>query len=302
VTLVINGTRTDLTINHLPVMAYLSLGQYTAASTETSTVDDLRMSRLGRLTRYGYFDVDDTTDKVDHSWEVSGYTNGNQYLNGPEYGYLDYCRPHSCVVLAQWQQFIGSGNAWTPQPNSAQLLTSLRDAIGGNLDKVLAMYMVDEPYDKGITGSQLQAAADQLHSFFPGQQIMLTLSGPTVAAPYATIPSGVDWVGFDWYCQSSATLAATLRTLDGKLPTPYQQLVLFPESAPNICGSNDAGVAARQAVYTNIAATNPKVGYLMNFGWWLGTADTGAADNPLVDLPQTAAAQRGIGGAVTGTP
>jgi hypothetical protein len=304
-TLVIDGARFDLPITGaLPGTAYLSLGQSTASTSVVSTVDDLRMSKLGGLTGYGYFDVDDPTDNVNHAGEVAGFTNDNQFLTGADTGYLDYCRPHSCGVLSQWQQFTTDAQKhMIPTPNSEQLVAALKATIGDNLDKVSTLYMVDEPYNEGnaITPVQLQAAADQLRRYFPRQQIMLTLSGPTAAQ--GVIPTGVDLVGFDWYCQPQALLATTLKAMAGNLPTPYQQLFLVPEAAPGLCDATttDADIAKRQAMYKALADSDVRVTYLMNFGWWLGLNDLGSDDHPFVDLPETAARQQALGAAIIGT-
>jgi hypothetical protein len=102
-------------------------------------------------------------------------------------------------------------------------------------------------------------------------------------------------VGFDWYCLGSPTLSTTLNTLQSRL-TAYQHLYLIPESATGQCGgSTYASIAARQSVYLQLAASNPRVVALLNFGWWLGGA---GETNPFVNLRQTAQAQKNIGNSI----
>jgi hypothetical protein len=260
------------------------------------------VSALGGLGYYGYFDVMDPNDDVDHSAAVVGYTNLNLYLeDASPHAYLDYCRPHSCMFNIQWQQFAidPTHTHLVLRPDSAANVAAMRADVGANLDKVGFIYLIDEPYgdwdERRVSAADLQTATDQVRQTFPGMPLMLTLDGPSVGvANPPAIPGQIDLVGFDWYCSSSDLLAATLRSLQARL-TPYQRMYLIPESSPIFCPPSDASIAARQSIYRQLAAANPRVVYLMNFGWWLG----GIGDpQPFTNLPATSRTQQLIGDSI----
>jgi hypothetical protein len=303
--IVVNGVRFDVVLtSDLPATAYLTLGAHSTVNTQVTTFDDLRVTKIGALSYYGYFDTMDPGDHLDHLSTVTGYTNMNQFLDSPATGYLDYCRPRSCMLLLQWQQFKAdpsNSSRWIPRSDSAAQIDALKATVGSNLDKVGVVYMVDEPYTTGkiIQASDVQAAADQLVSFFPGIPIALTLDATSMPLATSVVPTSVDWVGFDEYCVSQATLTSTLNKLQSKLRSAYQQLYLAPESGPSQCAdATDASIATKQDAYVAIANANPRVVYLMNFGWWRTVVPPD--NDPIGTLPKTAARQSAIGRSVTG--
>jgi hypothetical protein len=304
--LVVNGTQFNVTTTaDLPRTAYLSLGAYPTNANTVSTVDDLRVSMLAGLGYYGYFGsahADAPNDGADHTPEVVPYTNMNEYLSGPESGYLDRCRPQSCAIYSGWAQFDPNSSPFRLNPDAAAQLAALKAVVGSNLDKVGAIYLLDEPYGVGrdVSYDDLNTAVAQVRAAFPGRIVMMTMDGPSVIADHRRIPTGIDWVGFDWYCQGHDQIASTLATLESRLESPYQRTYLVPESATGVCpGSSDASIADAQSSYMNIAAGDPRVTYLMNFGWWFSPA-YGGDMNPLADLPRTAQVQRGIGESIVG--
>ncbi|WP_027341620.1 hypothetical protein [Hamadaea tsunoensis] len=300
----VNGTSFAVTLTaDIPVNPYLYLGAYISSSSTVSTFDSLRVSRLGGVNYYGYFDVLDPTDHVDHSPAVSAYSNQHVYLDGPGTGFLDYCRPQSCSVMTQWQVFApDNAGVWhlrTPSDVTNQL-GLLSGDVGSNLDKVGTVYVIDEPYNKGLARTDLQQGVTAVRAAFPGKPLSLTLFGrdASTGLPSQLPVSGVERVGFDFYCATQTDLTATLNWLKTNLPSASQQVILFPEASPLWCpGATDASTAARQQVYLNVAATDVRVSTLWNFGWWLGGA--GETD-PFVHLPQSAAAQTATGKSVIG--
>jgi hypothetical protein len=130
---------------------------------------------------------------------------------------------------------------------------------------------------------------------------MMIEAGPEIT-PSLVIPSGVDWVGFDWYCQPFSTVQQTLGTLEDLTARTGQGLFLLPEDAPlsaceGVSGhETDADIAALQWDYCNLAVANPRVIGLMNFGFWVSPAwqngGAGAASLPLtVDSNERVAAR-----------
>jgi hypothetical protein len=240
---------------------------------------------LGGLDYYGYFDImdpDPGNNSVNHSAEVAPWTNMNNFigqdLTQQAYsGFLDYCLPASCVLDVSRQVFTGTG----PNPDAPAALAALAARIGSNMDKISAIYMLDEPYLTpwhGLNAQQVQTEADQVRAAFPGKMIAYTtdvatrqVNGATVWDLTSPVPAGVDLVGFDHYCQGRATVQQELAALQAVLASPDQHLVLFPESLTTDLGcSSDAITAANNADYRAIAAENPRVVYLNNFRW-LGT-------------------------------
>jgi hypothetical protein len=304
VDVVVNGTTLTATSTaDLPRTAYLAVGAYPTDQRTVSTVDDLRVSMLGGLGHYGYFGFahpEAPNNGVDHAPEVAGFTNLNQYLNDPALGFLDRCRPQSCAVYAGWAQFNDTAVPFRLWPDAVDRLEALKHRIGANLDKVGVIYLLDEPYGEGheVSDADLERAVQQVRAVFPDKVIMLTLDVPSLRRGPHRIPTGIDWVGFDWYCQGSDEVLRTLRSLESQL-APNQRTFLMPESTARLCGSTDGGIAAAQSAYLDIAAGDPRVVALMNFGWWL-PPKYGGDMNPLVNLPVTAQTQRGIGESITG--
>ncbi len=203
------------------------------------------------------------------------------------------------------QRGAGGGPALTPvtlKPDAIAQLAALKATVGSNLDKVGAIYLLDEPYGVGrdVSYDDLNTAVSQVRAAFPGKIVMMTLDGPSVVNSRRRIPAGIDWVGFDWYCHGHAALASTLTTLESRLESPYQRTYLMPESASLTCqGTTDGGIAAAQQTYVDIAAADPRVTCLLNFVWWFSASYGGDMD-PLVDLPLTAQTQRTPGERIVG--
>jgi hypothetical protein len=262
-------------------------------------VDNLRVTPLGGLGYYGHFGSahpESPNDGADHTHELVEFTNLNQYLSDPGTGFLDRCRPRSCVVYAGWQQFDGRNL----RTDAVVQLEILKRTIGSNMDKVAAIYLVDEPYGRGISAEDLATAVGQVKAVFSGMMQILTLDGPSVVANPLPVPAGIDWVGFDWYCVGRDRLVSTLGTLEARLDR-YQRTFLMPEAAVlNECpGWDDRRIAAEQYVYAGIAAAQPRIALLLSFGWWFAPRYGGNMD-PMNTLPLTVAAQRRIGGSVVG--
>ncbi|MFG2820464.1 hypothetical protein ACGFX4_13640 [Kitasatospora sp. NPDC048365] len=296
-TVTVNGTSFQVqTSSQLPRDGYLYLGSHTSGG-NVGTVEDLRVSMLGGLDYFGYYDIMDPEQSIDHSSEVAAWTNMNEYgAQDPSKGFLDYCAPAACVIdtapaLSDKEEGLN--------PNGLARLQALHDSVGSNLDKVSVIYLIDEPYTNltewkdhpALSAQQVQQMVDWVRAVFPGKLVQLTLDQPSVYQPTAVIPTGVDLVGFDHYCQGRAVIRTELTQLESKLTSPGQHVVLFPESLVNGlwgCGAaTDATLAAANAEYRAIAAADPRVVYLEGFRW-LGP------EHP-TSLPLTVRAQQAIG-------
>ena len=214
-------------------------------------------------------------------------------VDGYKPGVLTGCAPASCVVYTGNEFFTcnSSGDDCLLYPDYAARWRKLAAAVRKHLTGIAAFYLLDEPQWRGATPAELTTSADLIKKTFPTKQIMMIEAGPQVT-PSLVIPSGVDWVGFDWYCQPFSTIQSTLGTLESLTASTGQGLFLMPEDAPlSQCAGltgheTDADIAALQWDYYNLAVASPRVIGLLNFGFWTAPAwlNGGAG---AVSLPQT---------------
>jgi hypothetical protein len=256
------------------------------------------------LRYYGYYAARLTGDS--HLPEVAGRSNLNWVNISDVDGYassvLNGCATGSCVVYTgnEFYSCDSSGNNCALYPNYAARWQNLATAVGPYLDKITAFYLLDEPQWHGATPASIQTAAQLIKSTFPGKKVMMIEAGPKVTSALV-IPSAVDWVGFDWYCQPFTTIQQKLSTLESVTASSGQGLFLVPEDAPQAnCASvaghqTDADIAAIQRQYYNLAVQNPRVIGLLNFGFWTSpawTSGSGSASLPLtVDSNERIAAR-----------
>ncbi|MBV9854774.1 MAG: hypothetical protein JOY82_09650 [Streptosporangiaceae bacterium] len=298
----------------LPASSSLFMGAYLGNGNEVSTLSDLSVSAVDRtgltlpassgLRYYGYYAARLTGDS--HLPEVAGRSNLNWVNISDVDGYvpdvLGGCAPGSCVVNTGNEFFScdSSGNHCSLYPNYQARWANLAAAVRPYLNKIAAFYILDEPQWRGATPAEIQTSAELIKSTFPGKKVMMIEAGPEVTSSLV-IPSAVDWVGFDWYCQPFAAVEQKLGTLESLTATSGQGLFLVPEDAPlSACAGvsghqTDADIAALQWQYFGLAENNPRVIGLMNFGFWTSpawTSGSGAASLPLtVDANERVAAR-----------
>jgi hypothetical protein len=312
--LVVNGVSATVTTSAaLPASSTLHMGAYLGTSTEVSTLSDLSVSAVNAtgltlpassgLRYYGYYAARLAGDS--HLAEVAGRSNLNWVNISDVDGYastvLNGCASGSCVVNTgnEFYSCNSSGDDCALYPNYAARWQNLANAVRPYLDKVAAFYIQDEPQWHGATPASIQTAAQLIKSTFPDKKVMMIEAGPEVTSSLV-IPSAVDWVGFDWYCQPFTTIQQKLSTLES-VTASGQGLFLVPEDAPQAnCASvaghkTDADIAAIQQQYYNLAVSNPRVIGLMNFGFWTSpawTSGSGSASLPLtVDANERVAAR-----------
>ena len=311
----VNGvTATVTTSAALPASSSLFMGAYLSNNTEVSTLSGLSVSRVdltgltlpasSGLRYYGYYAARLAGDS--HLPEVAGRSNLNWVnisdVNGYVPDVLNGCVPGSCVVYTGNEFFTcdSSGNKCALYPDYQARWDKLAAAVQPYLDKIAAFYVLDEPQWRGATPAAIQTSAQLIKSTFPGKKVMMIEAGPAITSSLV-IPSAVDWVGFDWYCQPFSTVQQTLSTLESRTASSGQGLFLVPEDAPlSACTSipgheTDADIAALQWQYFDLAVQNPRVIGLMNFGFWTSpawTGGSGAASLPLtVDANERVAAR-----------
>lgn len=105
-----------------------------------------------------------------------------------------------------------------------------RHVLNGSF--VAAIYLADEPTWNGLRPTEFARAANLMQKSVPGIPTMIVEASPVVGA--LTLPSSIDWVGFDHYGildpSSDPAFRAELAVLKSKLTRPEQRIVLVPET------------------------------------------------------------------------
>jgi hypothetical protein len=310
----VNGvTTTVTTADAITPNSWLFTGAYLSSASEVSTVSDLSTSAVNAsslalnassgLRYYGYYAA--RLSDTSHLAEVAGRSNLN-WVNISDYdGYvpdvLSGCAADGCVVNTGNEFFScdANGDNCALYGDYTARWQNLVSEVQPYLDKIAAFYILDEPQWHGATPAAIQTAAEAIKNTFPDKKVMMVEAGPEITSSLV-IPSAVDWVGFDWYCQPFSTIQQKLTTLES-ITSPNQGLFLLPEDAPlaecaGLSGhETDADIAASQWDYFDLAQANPRVIGLMDFGFWTSppwTSGTGAASLPLtVDANERVAAR-----------
>jgi hypothetical protein len=313
-TVTVNGVSEAVTTTlGMPSSSWLFMGAYLSSASEVSTVSDLSalavntsglaLDASSNLRYYGYYAARLSGDS--HLQEVSGRSNLNWVnISDPDDydpSVLTGCAADGCVVNTgnEFFQCDAQGNNCALYGNYVDRWNILAAEVKPYLNDIAAFYILDEPQWHGATPAAIQTAAQQIKATFPDKKVMMVEAGPEITSSLV-IPSAVDWVGFDWYCQPFSTIQQKLATLES-ITSSSQSLFLLPENAPlSECAGlsgheTDADIAALQWQYFDLAQANPRVIGLMNFGFWTApawTSGSGAASLPLtVDADERVAAR-----------
>jgi hypothetical protein len=263
------------------------------------------LAEAAGLRHFGYFAARITASGGNHLDEVRNRSNLNwvQISDPDRYApeVLDDCKPRGCLISTGHEFFRGCDSVHSPtcelHPDYKARWARLADAVRSRIGKVAAFYLMDEPQWRGATPAELHTAATTIRATYPEIPVMMVEAGPQVT-PSLKVPTSVNWVGFDWYCQPFADVERTLATLTSRV-TPSQSLFLVPEAAPlQACGgapghATDAEIAALQYDYLELAQSNPRVIGLLAFGFWTSGHGSG-------QLPQTVAAHQDIYNRIAG--
>ncbi|HEY1644060.1 MAG TPA: hypothetical protein VGG35_25575 [Streptosporangiaceae bacterium] len=310
INLSVNGTTTTLTAPAvLPASSTLFMGADLAASTQVSTLSHLEVSRVNMAGRslpatsglryYGYYAAR-LGGGPSHLAEVAGRSNLNWVNVSDASGYpsagtvLSGCAPGSCVVNTGFEFFsCPSGGTCHLYPDYAARWQAEATAVKPYLSKIAAFYILDEPQWNGATPAEIDTSAKLIKQTFPGIKVMMIEPGPKVTSSLV-IPTSVDWVGFDWYCQPFTTIKQKLATMLSLVPASSpQRFFLMPEDAPvpacaGVAGhTTDGNIAAIQRASLALAEQNPRVIGLLNFGFWTSAAWTAKGGTGASELPQT---------------
>ncbi|BCJ26284.1 hypothetical protein [Actinocatenispora sera] len=268
----------------VPDRTWLFLGRYGSNETDVSTVDDLAAGAVdstalrrpaGSHLRYtGYFAARQTRDGGNHLDEVAGRSNLDFVTISDADKYrpeeLQRCAPKSCVVYTGNEFFQCSSTACPLYPNAADRWATLAEQVRPYLDRIAAFSVLDEPYWRHASYDDVATSANLVKKTYPDIPVLLNEAGPAVTDTFR-VPDQVDWVAFDWYCQSPTRIDATLDTLERQVPDRAgRELFLFAEATPICAGQTDQSVAAGLDQYRRIAEAHPRVAGLLLFGPWTG--------------------------------
>jgi hypothetical protein len=287
--LTVDGTTTLVTLPaEVPDRTWLFLGRYASNTTDVSTVDDLAAGSVdssalrrpaGSHLRYvGYFAARQTVAGGDHLAEVAGRSNLNVVTISDPDRYrpevLAGCAPASCVVYTGNEFFQCTTTSCPLYPNAAQRWATLADQVRPYLDRIAAFAVLDEPFWRHASYTDVTTSATLIKDTYPDTPVMLNEAGPAVTNAFH-VPDQVDWVSFDWYCQPATRIDATLSTLERQVPDRAgRNLFLFAEVTPICTGQTDQSLAAGLDQYRRTAEAHPRVAGIVLFGPWTGVGTT----------------------------
>lgn len=259
---------------------------------EVQPDDTGAVTEPSHLRYFGYYFVESEA-YGSHLHEVADYTN-IQWVQGLEG--LRKCAAFGteCVLELRWQFFSsGTGEDNKPvsvlRPDYEAQWRRLADAITPDIESVAAFYMLDEPYWRGAGKADLDTAIETVKGDFPDKPVMVVFARPSLT-DQLQVPAGADWVGFDLYGHINE-VARHMRLLKRQLH-PHQRLFLVPQTFLNESAPTDEALAKLNEEYCALAASEPLVIGLLNFGLFSGAQPE--------DIPETIQTQREIGERITG--
>ena len=197
------------------------------------------------------------------------------------------------IVDLHWELFDYATH--TVRADLSARLDAIAAAAAPVLPRIRAFYLVDEPYVAGhaIPRGELEAAIAAVEARFPGVPTYITFAhhcfdpvstdvACVVPSSQRGIPSGLDWVGFDWYNDSNdlsvaaghvpahiATGVARIAAL-----APLARIIVVPETYTDATRLESTVVSTLHD-YFALAAGDPSV-FGVDFFLW---ADAPAPEN-----------------------
>ncbi|MFV0267184.1 MAG: hypothetical protein ACK5HT_08610 [Draconibacterium sp.] len=295
-TATINGTVLTATLDEqVPANAYAYLGAYiTPNSGDVSWFDNLVINTQNhteesRIKHYGYYWASSAAFG-EHLSEVEDYTNFNFIAT------VSASTPNTKthVLQARWQFWADtSGNL---RPEWLTRWNNLLADINQNIDKIKALYVVDEPFwAVNVSLSDYNMVLNQIKSDLPDLPIIVVFAYPTVEdlqdTRIANATDSLDWVGADKYVgvnDFSEVVSMNNILMNDR---PDNDVFLIPQTHINQNqASTDAEVAEINWMFYNEALRNNRVIGLWNFGLWSHQKPAG--------VPITLEAQELIGNAI----
>lgn len=301
----INGTQITAVLNEaLPTSAYAYIGAYIdPANPVVSSFDDLVINTpfstaTKHVQNYGYYFASSIL-YGDHFTEIADYTNFNFIEE------LTAATPNTKtnVLQVRWQFWADQSGAlradWQQQWNIT-LAT-----INQNINKVKAIYLVDEPFwALPCSVNDFNMVLNRIKTDLPDLPIVSVMAYTTVndtneddvptgttETDIANINANLDMIGADKYVSVAnfSQITSMYTRLVNKRPISTN-LFVVPNTRTDLGTTTDAACAEINWLYYNMALNNPNISTIFNFGLWCFT--------PPAQLPITLEAQRLMGKAI----
>ncbi len=267
----INGHEISATLDeNLPKTAYLFLGaEIEKESGNVSWIDELVVStrfseNKSHLLYYGYYWTSGYYGE--HLAEVSDYTNFN---------FIENIRPDlpnekTHVLQVRWEFWGGSDGKLNS--NWETLWAAKLAQIKDNIDKIRAIYLLDEPFwAVNVDVDDYNMVLDQIRADLPNMPIISVFAYPIVEdvedTRISAINCNIDWIGADKYVAiNEFTQIEEMNNLLMEAQ-PDRNIFLIPQTF--FQGTEtDAEVAEMNWKFYNYALRNEQVKGIWNFGLW----------------------------------
>lgn len=267
----INGQEITATLDEaLPNMAYLFLGaEIVEKSGDVSLIDELVVTtrysqEKSHLNYYGYYWASGFYGE--HLAEVSDYTN----FNFVEITTANTPNTKTHAVQVRWEFWPGSDGVLNPNWEASWASRLIK--IKANIDKIRAIYLVDEPFwASKVKVADYNMVLNKIRADLPYMPIITVFAYPIVEdladARISEINCNIDWVGADKYVAlDDFSQIEDMNSLLIKAQ-PEKDIFLIPQTFFQGTVTDEA-VAEINWKYYNYALQNDKVKGLWNFGLW----------------------------------
>ena len=105
-------------------------------------------------------------------------------------------------IILDVNGYLGRATALSPEVSEQQLgLLSLKLRQAGYLrpQGIFAIFLMDEPWNQGISVEDQELALEMVHRYFPGFPTMINYSLGELRSPVRSIPEALDIVSYDAY-------------------------------------------------------------------------------------------------------
>ncbi|MEK7603668.1 MAG: hypothetical protein AAB461_00930, partial [Patescibacteria group bacterium] len=198
-----------------------------------------------------------------------------------------------------------SGNDWALHPDYIARWNAFKTTHASVLtpEKILALYMSDEPTWNGISANELKTATDLVTASYPAIPRIVVEAWKSVSN--LVVPESMSWIAFDKYGvkdpATNAEYKSLYATLKSRRSSSSQNTFIVGDAwwAAGLHGANGITLADTAGValnYYNFAKNDPDIVALIGFLWASFSEGTGARDLPA----STKATYKLIGQSITG--
>jgi hypothetical protein len=211
------------------------------------------------------------------------------------------------IVDVNWELFYWDegSQAFKLRADYLSQVNALANLFSGYEQYIGALSPLDEPYWRGTSQADLEAAITALKAAFPGKPIFLTFAYTEVySLTSSTLPAGTDWIAFDKYSTNGGPIQ--MAQIQGyvnhlkSIKSSQQKLFLCPPSARNLdnVGYSDQQLADSINAFHTLMESDDEIIGMMVF-----PADGCRQvmfDGIGTTIPLAQAAQEAVGHAITG--